>query len=149
MERPSCAEELRGRGTTEAGGSAGCAHLHREEEVLDRRLLLHHLAAALLVERDRRAPRREAEQQPQLPRRELLERLLDRDEVLEALGHLQAVDAEVAAVQPVVAPLVVEALWRARACTHAPHALPQGRQRTQTSTIRDFSKYNVKCSHDA
>lgn len=40
-----------------------------------------------------------------LPRGVLFQGLLDRDEVLEALGHLEALDVEVARVQEVVNPL--------------------------------------------
>ncbi len=52
-------------------------------------------------------PRLQQEHQAQLARRVLSQGLSDRDEVLERLGHLQALDVQVPGVEEVVDPLVV------------------------------------------
>lgn len=74
---------------------------------LDERLLdagQHHLHDALAVVHGRVVPVAE-EKEPQRPRAVPLQGLLDAEEVLEALAHLEALDIEVARVQEVVGPL--------------------------------------------
>jgi hypothetical protein len=46
-----------------------------------------------------------------------LQRCPDSDEVLEGLGHFEAIYAEVAAMQPVIAPLFFKRCWNTVAWT--------------------------------
>mmetsp|Transcript_43713 Transcript_43713/g.114895 ORF Transcript_43713/g.114895 Transcript_43713/m.114895 type:complete len:377 (-) Transcript_43713:582-1712(-) len=76
------------------------------EEVAQRRLLRLHLAHRLVGEVHPLVPRLEQEEKAQLARGHAhLKRLPDGDEILEGLGHLEALDEQVAKVPEVVDPL--------------------------------------------
>ncbi len=56
---------------------------------------------------ERVAPAVQQKSEPQLPRRVLLQRRADRDEVLQRLGHLAAADRQVTGVQEIAHPVRV------------------------------------------
>ena len=79
--------------------------LNVQEELVQELLVLHsHLHRCLAVIQ-RILPRVQQERQPQLPRTVSSQRLLDRDKVLQRLGHLAAGDGEVARVQEITDPV--------------------------------------------
>mmetsp|Transcript_35108 Transcript_35108/g.60100 ORF Transcript_35108/g.60100 Transcript_35108/m.60100 type:complete len:501 (-) Transcript_35108:451-1953(-) len=79
--------------------------LDHAEVGLDPLLLLLGVLDRLLRVVHRPVPRLQQEHEPDLPGRVPRERLTDRDEVLERLGHLEPLDVQVAKVPKVVDPL--------------------------------------------